>query len=575
MTPEIRQLNDNSKIVDSIQTPSGRSQSEPPTGIGMGRDINASGQCESLLEQMPLELKYKIIDYLHLPTANLLKRTCSNLKNAIKDGDVLAKAWYNRFPSAHQARLETIVSTKDDNQLHDWLGQFTNDKALIKSLIQCRESCDFPAIFYFTMTELMSKCETFKLVDNGEISHAGRVALATFSDDGLHVLTRRVSAGPNTVKIFGQSISGSWDVKANIPHIDCTNSANFSTDGNHLVTASSDGTAKIYGQEADGSWEAKVTINHVREVNSAIFSPDGTLVVTASDDCNAQIYGLEADGSWVPRASIFHEGSITSANFSADGRYVITTGNDMKLRIHYREEDGSWLFKDTITHDSNLDSAIFSPDGAHVMTIGQMFANNMDLFTPDSICDYMVIIYGQDSDGFWKEKADIRHFREVNSASFSPDGIHVVTASRDGMAQIYGQKADGSWQRKANIVHQKSVVSATFSVDGRHVVTASYDKTVKIYVLRADGVWKEKASIAHDDEVNSAIFSSDGRHVVTASKDKTAKIIGQEIDGSWVVKGTISHQGAVDSATFSSDVRYVLTASRDQTVKITEIRMGN
>ncbi|WP_448217826.1 WD40 repeat domain-containing protein [Endozoicomonas sp. 2B-B] len=577
MTPEIRQINDNSKIVDSIQTHSGRSQSEPPTGIGMGRDINTSGQCESLLEQMPLELKYKIIDSLDLPTATLLKRTCTNLKNAIKDGDILAKVWYDRFPSAHQARLETIVSALDDNQLQDWLGQFTNDEALIKSLIARRESNEFAAIFYFTISELMSKCETFKLAEKSEISHGGRVESATFSADCLHLVTKTASNGHNTAKISGYDISGSWDVKVNIFHADFINSATFSPDGNHLVTASDDGSVKIYGQQVDGSWEAKVTIVHGRKVKSAIFGPDGTFVVTASGDRSAKIYGQDANGFWVLKASLSHEGSVQSASFSTNGRYVITTGNDNKLRIHCQEDDGSWLQTDTIAHDidCHVFSATLSPDGTHVVTVGQMYANSMDPYPYPSVCDDMVKIYSQNADGSWKEKADIRHNRLVNSASFSPDGSHVVTASEDGSAEIYGQKADGSWARKASIRHQRSVISATFSADGRHVVTASRDKMVKIYGLNADGVWEEKASIAHDDEVNSAIFSADGRHVVTASKDGTAKIIGQEIDGSWVEKASISHQDAVNSAAFTNDGRYVVTASDDQMVKITEIRMGN
>ncbi|WP_257281728.1 F-box/WD repeat-containing protein [Endozoicomonas sp. ISHI1] len=575
MTPGIKQINDNSKIVDSPPTSPGRSQSEPPTVIGMGREVNASYPCESLfLKKLPIEIKYKIIDYLDLPTVALLKRTCSGLYDVIEEGDVMAKAWYRWFSSAHQAQLKAVISTKDKDQISDWLGRFTNDKALIKSLVERRESDEFPAIFYFTISELMSECKAFKLVEKGEISHDSEIRSATFSGDGRHVVTMSTKVDDHTVKISGRDISGSWGVKTSFFHTDLINSATFSPDCNHLVTASDDGTAKIYGHSADGSWKAKVTITHDSMVSSAIFSPGGTLVVTASYDNTAKIYGLEANGSWVPKAGISHDDSILSATFSADGRYLITTaGGADSAKIHSQEDDGSWLETGSIPDISHVTFATFSHDGAHVLTIGKMPENDPMMFPPSSLdFPYMVKICGQKADGSWEAQADIRHSSWVISASFSPDSSHIVTASIGGTVKICGQKADESWEPKAIFFHKGLVTSATFSADGCHLVTASHDKTVKVYGLKAGGNWEEQVTIAHDAEVDSAFFSADGRHVVTASRDKTAKIIGQQIDGSWVVKASISHQGEVNSASFSADCCHVVTASEDGTAKITEIR---
>ncbi|WP_257291664.1 WD40 repeat domain-containing protein, partial [Endozoicomonas sp. ONNA1] len=548
MTPGIKQINDNFEIVDSPPASPMCSRSDSPTGIGMGREITASYQCESLLEQLPLEIKYKVIDSLNLPAVALLKRTCSKFYNAIKEGDALAKAWYQRFPSALQAQLKRVISTKDNNQLSDWLGQFTNDEVLIKSLIQRRKSDQFPAIFYFTITELMSKCETFEWVGKGEISHGGEIRSATFSGDGRHVVTVSSAFGEDTAKISGQDINGSWYVKTSCFHTDLINSATFSPDGNHLVTASYDCTARIYSLEADGSWQEKETITYDRPVSSATFSPDSTLLLTASYGRTAKIYGLEANGSWVPKASISHRGSVCSATFSVDGCYVITcTGSANGVKILSQEEDGSWLENATVPYDNHATSATFSYDGTHVLTVGVMPEYGRFNDTPSNRDGtHMVKIYGHKTDGSWELKADIRHSSWVTSADFSTDGSHIVTASVDGTAKIYGLKADGSWESKTTIRHGSSVPSVTFSADSRHLLIASQNKTVKIYGLK-DGVWNEKASITHDGEVNSAVFSTDSRHVVTASKDKTAKIIGQQLDGSWVVKASISHQGEVNS----------------------------
>jgi hypothetical protein len=70
--------------------------------------------------------------------------------------------------------------------------------------------------------------------------------------------------------------------------------------------------------------------------------------------------------------------------------------------------------------------------------------------------------------------------------------------------------------------HTAQVGSASFSPDGSRIVTASMDKTAKVWdttmgaeVLTLKG---------HTDSVRSASFSHDGARVLTGSADKTAKI---------------------------------------------------
>ena len=65
--------------------------------------------------------------------------------------------------------------------------------------------------------------------------------------------------------------------------------------------------------------------------------------------------------------------------------------------------------------------------------------------------------------------------------------------------------------------------SASFSADGTHVVTASSDKTARVWDLRAEPP-SFVALEGHQFTVNSASFSADGAHVVTASADNTARV---------------------------------------------------
>ncbi len=71
--------------------------------------------------------------------------------------------------------------------------------------------------------------------------------------------------------------------------------------------------------------------------------------------------------------------------------------------------------------------------------------------------------------------------------------------------------------------HQGPVNSASFSADGTHVVTASDDNTARVWDLRGERP-SFVALEGHQGPVNSASFSAEGTHVVTASADTTARV---------------------------------------------------
>jgi hypothetical protein len=114
------------------------------------------------------------------------------------------------------------------------------------------------------------------------------------------------------------------------------------------------------------------------------------------------------------------------------------------------------------------------------------------------------------------------HTEQVVSASFSPDGKRVVTASADNTARVW----DLSGPTPVATVlagHTAQVESASFSPDGKRVVTASWDQTARVWDLSGPTpVYTELAG--HTGPVLSASFSPDGKRVVTASEDKTARV---------------------------------------------------
>ena len=161
------------------------------------------------------------------------------------------------------------------------------------------------------------------------------------------------------------------------------------------------------------------------------------------------------------------------------------------------------------------------------------------------------------------------HFNSVTSASFSPDGQRIVTASDDHTAKVW-DAATGK-ELLTLTGHVDSVTSASFSPDGKRIVTASEDETAKVWDA-ATG--KEVVTLTgHSSWVESASFSPDGKRIVTASADNTAKV-WDAATGKELITLT-GHSYWVTSASFSPDGKRIVTASDDRTAKVWDAATGN
>ncbi|MGK7875984.1 MAG: hypothetical protein AB4426_22610 [Xenococcaceae cyanobacterium] len=314
-------------------------------------------------------------------------------------------------------------------------------------------------------------------------------------------------------------------------HQDWVNSAQFSPDGQRLVTASFDQTARLW--DAEGK-ELAVLQGHQSEVISAQFSPDGQRLVTASRDGTARLWNAEGKELAVLQG---HQSPVNSAQFSPDGQRLVTASDDGTARLWDAEGKELAVLQG---HQNRVNSAQFSPDGQRLVTASR---------------DGTARLW--DSEG--KELAVLKgHQNWVNSAQFSPDGQRLVTASADQTARLW----DAEGKELAVLQgHQDQVNSAQFSPNGQRLVTASDDRTARLW----DAEGKELVVLqGHQDRVNSAQFSPDGQRLVTASDDRTARL--------WDAEGkelaVLRHQGRVYSAQFSPDGQRLITASDDRTARL-------
>jgi hypothetical protein len=145
-------------------------------------------------------------------------------------------------------------------------------------------------------------------------------------------------------------------------HEDAVLAAQFSADGQRVVTASEDKTAQVWNA-ATGKAIGE-PMRHDSWIYSAQFGAQGQRVVTASEDKTARVW--EAGTGKVIGEPMRHEDAVRSAQFSADGHRVVTASRDKTARV-WDAATGKAL-GEPMRHDGWVNSAQFSADGQRVVT---------------------------------------------------------------------------------------------------------------------------------------------------------------------------------------------------------------
>jgi WD40 repeat protein len=247
----------------------------------------------------------------------------------------------------------------------------------------------------------------------------------------------------------------SFQTQTLLAHESGVNAAQFSPDGQRIVTASGDNTARIWDAKT-GQELAKLS-GHEFSVRAAQFSPDGQRIVTASWDKTARIWDAKT-GQELAKLS-GHESMVNAAQFSPDGQRIVTASGDNTARI-WDAKTGQELVK-LSGHESMVNAAQFSPDGQRIVTAsGDNTARIWDAKTRQELAKLS------------------GHEDSVRAAQFSPDGQRIVTASGDNTARIWDARTGQELAKLSG--HEDNVNAAQFSPDGQRIITASDDKTARV-----------------------------------------------------------------------------------------------
>jgi WD40 repeat protein len=171
------------------------------------------------------------------------------------------------------------------------------------------------------------------------------------------------------------------------------------------------------------------------------------------------------------------------------------------------------------------------------------------------------------------------HKDGVETSQFSPDGMQVVTSSRDTTARVWDVSNGECIQVLAG--HNAPIRVATYSPDGCYIVTAGDDQVVHIWNGQTYQLHRKLEG--HTGMISLAEFSADSSLLITANGniypekdepvDTSAKV--WKIDTGELLFTFSEHREAISSAKFSPDGATIATGSLDGSVKLWNSQDGS
>lgn len=412
--------------------------------------------------------------------------------------------------------------------------------------------------------------------------------LATFDHKNHPVLAAAISPDGKILATGSEDPNGYiklWDLETHLPiarkfedpsqsapfdrgHTEGILSISFSKDGERLLTSSYDKTARLW--DVDSGQQIRRFWGHNWWVWDANFSTDERRIVTASQDGTAVIWSVETGEKGAPFTG--HQGPIYSAHFSPDPQstHVVTSGYDRRVLLWKPEDIVPFDFSKIVSgqkvntppylafegHQDSVQSAEFSQDGS--MIISASHDNTVKLWDVETV-KAIKTFRGHDS---W-----------VQVATLLNDGKWILSASHDAHTKLWniaGYAEIRTLKGRVLEKHVDAVLDVSFSKDGKHLVTASRDKTAISWDV-ATGTPEKEFTEGHAFLASSAVFLPDRKRLATAAVDNSVRI--------WDIQtGTehkrFEHTGRSAAIDVSADSRLLLTGSDTKTVRIWNIETG-
>lgn len=404
------------------------------------------------------------------------------------------------------------------------------------------------------------------------LGHSGAVMSSDFAPDGRHLVT----GGDSTIRIWETGAAPTIETRLE-GHTGALTALAYSPDGRRLLTAGKDGSVRIWDTASGKMFRTLGDAKTLGEIRGAEFSADGQRVVTASRIARVKENGKEVNASSVHvwdaetgadiRALSGHTEGAVFARLSPDGRRLVTVADGgTTISMSGGALTGLKFDKDLST-EAGVARTWDTTTGTPLATLPGMASDrSAPVFSPDG---RLVLVVDRDVPQIRLCETETgrvvrtlkRHKQQVQHAVFSPDGTRIATASEDGTACLWDSVTGAHLAMFKDFTGTPTRVA--FSSNGARLAVAAgslvfvWDTANRNLIATIKG---------HEATVTAVAFSSDGKKLLTASHDRTAA--SWDASDGRMLALYLGHNGSVALALFSRDGQRVVTGSDDGSARI-------